>query len=470
MPLYFIFLKTMMLFLALASIISILLINFNFQVFSNSKYGDLKGTNRSFIDSVANALVGSTLAAANSKHTMTFEFSLKERKVRKLELACESGHLLINHNYTQFGLIDSARSSHEVNNVFDISCTNWNGFVYSIQHCQGKQSCSVLYQPFWLVPRCQNEQIFDSKIGYIKIFCEDAKAIRTANLSVTEFYHTYFVFCTALLAIFQVFLGWLLLNQKYFLKQYTARFRTPSEYTLQLRGLPSQWNEDEMLTGVYKMFSKLGKKYKFAGNPLIDAQIAHSKKVLILTNKGEEIKQKIQLIMIKIKNSLKMSLLPTSHMKVDEFQKKLTTAVVFADIEAKKRIKSQFKLLGKIKILNERMKKVKAELFKVSSESDNIKSMFVTFQRIKDKQFFQALLVRGWKHFLKQLNCFAEGDLTRVTLDQEKIYAEEPPQPININWENYSHSTKDKIERRFCSWTLYIILYLLRKHKSRGKT
>jgi hypothetical protein len=64
------------------------------------------------------------------------------------------------------------------------------------------------------------------------------------------------------------------------------------------------------------MIGAFSKKAGYASNPVIDLQVAHTKKMLILEKKCEDLHQKIQLHLVKIKNKLKMHL-PTSHMNVD---------------------------------------------------------------------------------------------------------------------------------------------------------
>lgn len=208
------------------------------------------------------------------------------------------------------------------------------------------------------------------------------------------------------------------------------------------------------------MFKKFEKKYKLSEFPLVDIQIAHSKKLLILTNKGEELKQKIQLIMIKVKKNLKMDL-PTSHMFVEKFQNKLKTAIVFSNKDGKKRIKNQYKHLEQIKFLNQELNRVKTKLFKIVNESDDIKSVFITFQTINDRKFFKGILDYTWTHRCKKLKCCKKKKIEDM-FNEEFVYAEEPPQPININWENYSYVGREKAERRILSWVIYILMYLIR--------
>ena len=195
-------------------------------------------------------------------------------------------------------------------------------------------------------------------------------------------------------------------------------------------------------------------------------QIAHSKELIILTNRSETQKDKIQYLMVKIKDKLKLDYLPTSHMNIEEFQTKLQMAVIFASPEAKKRIKSQYYLLEKIKQISNNLNRIKTQIYKVASESKKIKSVFVTFQRINHKEFFQKRFVFSWIHRVeKVIPClFRRKEDEAMRIDGKLIYAVEPPQPINIIWNNYSYSVRNKILRRLFSWSVYILLYILRKN------
>jgi hypothetical protein len=143
--------------------------------------------------------------------------------------------------------------------------------------------------------------------------------------------------------------------------------------------------------------------------------------------------------MIKIKNKLKMDKLPTSHVNVDELITKLKATVLFADAYAKKQIKSQFGLLNKIKDMDEELKLLKSKKFKVIHDAKNIKSIFVTFQRIKDRRYFMEVFKYN---LILKLPCCRFSKKSQRALNGRILFAEEPPQPININWENYSYTTK----------------------------
>lgn len=163
--------------------------------------------------------------------------------------------------------------------------------------------------------------------------------------------------------------------------------------------------------------------------------------------------------MVRIKNKLKMHL-PTSHMNVDQLISKIKIAFLFADNPNKAKIKSQFDLLNKIKSMDEELKILKSKKFKVVSDAKNIKSVFVTFQRIRDKKFFMEVFKYN---LMLKFPCCRYSKKNPRALDGQILFAEEPPQPININWENYSYTTKQKQFRRALSWSFYVLMYFIRK-------
>lgn len=206
---------------------------------------------------------------------------------------------------------------------------------------------------------------------------------------------------------------------------------------------------------IQRLFTNFGKARSFTGNPLIDIQIAHSKKLIILTHKSEQNKQLIQKAMIKIRDHTHLKNLPTRYVNVTKFINQLKTAYLFAGEEQKRKIKEQFKILNKLEQLNKDLTMIKQQIFKVGTQSSNIKSAFVTFQNAKDRDLFLKILKkRRWSCCLKKRK--------ELMIEDKVIYAEPAPQPVNINWENYSYKGWVKIRRRILSWGTYILLYLLR--------
>ena len=104
--------------------------------------------------------------------TILTPFLQKYRKQNtSLKLVCESGKISTNNNFTQFGLVSMDRSHEYIMNFYDIDCTDWNGFQYGIQHCEGLKECEVQFKFYWLKEGCQNQEALEEKNGLIKLFC-----------------------------------------------------------------------------------------------------------------------------------------------------------------------------------------------------------------------------------------------------------------------------------------------------------
>ena len=86
----------------------------------------------------------------------------------------------------------------------------------------------------------------------------------------------------AIVIVFILLLIWLYCNELRFIRQYKKRFRNPSEYTIELRGLPPSFTKQQVIDEVYNMIGKFSAQAKYPSNPVIDLQVAHTKKMLIL--------------------------------------------------------------------------------------------------------------------------------------------------------------------------------------------
>jgi hypothetical protein len=129
-----------------------------------------------------------------------------------------------------------------------------------------------------------------------------------------------------------------------------------------------------------------------------------------------------------------------------------------ASLKLKKREK--LKTLIEIKKAIEKMNILKQEVHKASQDKTVSGSVFITFQRTKDRDFFKHLLKFKFSHLLSKF--LRQKKATMSAIDR-LIYTEEPPLPQSVKWKNYSYSAKQKFFRRILSWTVYILLYSLRK-------
>lgn len=174
--LYFIFVKTLLIFMTIATIASIYLIIVNatcnqkfkiFLAYERSTFAAIKSDQQSIMNSINDFLISTTLAAVSSINYNTVTIPLNGRK--NITIECESGTICTNLNFTKFGLVRPGRDKNHILNNFDQECTDWASFYYSIQHCDGNTTCDLEYNESWMKPICQE---YENEIGYLRIFCE----------------------------------------------------------------------------------------------------------------------------------------------------------------------------------------------------------------------------------------------------------------------------------------------------------
>ena len=166
-------------------------------VFIESKNLETKALDRSLMSRFNNILVASTLSAAKSKSVVPYTFQILDEIKGKIEpvnttggqeptnifgsyqiynktlkLVCSSGLISTNNNFTQFGLVSLERTENYIHNLYEINCTDWNGFHFSIQDCYGKTECEINFKLHWFKKECQESEYLKDKNGFIKLFCD----------------------------------------------------------------------------------------------------------------------------------------------------------------------------------------------------------------------------------------------------------------------------------------------------------
>lgn len=85
-----------------------------------------------------------------------------------------------------------------------------------------------------------------------------------------------------------------------------------------------------------------------------------------------------------------------------------------------------------------------------------IKSVFITFNQRSTRTTFSRLLPKSILH--NKLQCFKKFKIKGYS-----VYIKNPPDPININWKNFNLKTKSKLMRRCISWSIFVIVFYIRK-------
>ena len=107
-------------------------------------------------------------------------------------------------------------------------------------------------------------------------------------------------------------------------------------------------------------------------------------------------------------------------------------------LESEQRMREEMALLHKIKIEQQILNKIKQKMHIESQNQSRIECIFITFQRIKDRNFFLELLAWNLSHVISK---FSKKKQLRLLEGDELIYASIPAIPSNMKWHNYSYSS-----------------------------
>lgn len=209
----------------------------------------------------------------------------------------------------------------------------------------------------------------------------------------------------------------------------------------------------------YRLFDRFAKKYNFRCNPLINLKVSCSGEMLTLIEKVKKTNLEKQKKMIIYQNTPGVNL-KSPHLNVtktikDDKQalKKLTNPKETEVLQKK------IELLENIEKLIEKINDLKSKIHKVSTGEHKIKSVFITFQRIKHRNMFLKLLPKTSFHLLSKVS---EEQRQKLIEEDKLIYAEVPPLPSNIKWKNYNYTTTQKTLRRVGIWGIYILVFCIR--------
>ena len=154
----------------------------------------------------------------------------------------------------------------------------------------------------------------------------------------------------------------------------------------------------------------------------------------------------------------------TAHLDVYRQEDRLINKIVRCE-ETQKEVfyRKKLKILHRIEDQQKAINRLKQKIYLSQKNHSSIGCVFVTFQRIKDRQFFLNLLSFDFDHFLASCS---KARREKLEKEGRLIYSRSPPLPQNIKWKNYSFRTGDKFLRRLCSWSLFFVLYSVRKANS----
>ena len=207
-------------------------------------------------------------------------------------------------------------------------------------------------------------------------------------------------------------------------------------------------------------------------SPIIDIKSAQPYPIFILSSKLDALMQKQQKLLIEVKDSLCLSLIPHKDINIQKMRAKIILLTVRSTetsqlshyhtkrhTYSKQDVKDALKVLKNLEEVQRKIKIYEASMERLRRLTMEIKGLFITFKyRSQRDHFFRVLPSSRFQSWIKSYENYKIGG--------RRIYLIEPPSPININWWNLDMSGFDKFLRRFVSWFLYIILFFIRKFKS----
>jgi hypothetical protein len=159
-----------------------------------------------------------------------------------LKVSCPVGKFNLDPDTTYYGLIPKEENAIYTMYQADYSCNVQEAFLLAFDQCIGKQTCDLIFSPTWFKSECYGKE--DYKL-YLKLYCTDTSILVNGKRQLTKQYLSVVVFIVSMstLLIFLVYL----VNQKYAerktIKYFNEEKALPSDYSLQIKGLPKGLNE-----------------------------------------------------------------------------------------------------------------------------------------------------------------------------------------------------------------------------------
>ena len=190
----------------------------------------------------------------------------------KIKLDCINGIVDINREYTYYGLIDQKFSSSYTFFMFFKEANLNDNFYKAISVCSNKTSCELQYSSNWFNREIAtkyikgDEEVLPHKL-YLKYHCKDIK-LEYFGTVVDKPDLNYLIIGISLLLLLLLVIY--LINWSYFEKGIFSHFHEtyplPSDYTIKIKNLPQNMNEEEMKQALIDHFGNYRHKLKMHPN------------------------------------------------------------------------------------------------------------------------------------------------------------------------------------------------------------
>lgn len=123
---------------------------------------------------------------------------------------------------------------------------------------------------------------------------------------------------------YMYFLLLLWFNSRKSLDQYHKQYFLPQHFTLQIKGLPEGFSEQESVSKVKELLDKINFKLsKKEKTPIIDIKVAQPTPVFILSSVLDKLLKSKQDLLMRIKESLALKLRPGKNINTEKMKKEL---------------------------------------------------------------------------------------------------------------------------------------------------
>lgn len=470
MMLYFRFLKSTISFILFAAVINSILVYLYTEAYDQSKSEDTSSIQEdNFILamrdwSLTGSLGGYTYGSsrfyeANFSSPSQLNSSLNNLTSsyqNSIAFECPKGVIDITQKYTYIGLIMREFPSAYTFFMFEKEFNNDTNFYKSIANCSGKQNCSVNYTADWFTAGA-NDYIMGTNGKtkhklYLKYHCTDIKLTYFGQkYAKSDLNYVVIIINFITLGAFLIYLlSWAFYEKKIFEKFITTH-PYPTDYTLKIKNLPQEWDQETLGQNLYEHLMKHAKLLEIKGEPIVDINVAKNNSILHLDQLIRKYDIKCTAI---VQNFLSEKVIeePPQGTQLDIryfMEYMLTHPDKFKDGKVEQEVKTLMKEVKKKQTYEEKKEKA-------SKRKETFQSVFVTFNTNVNKvKFYNAMNISKSKRM--SLNCF--GTKGHVNAFHSKILAaKNAPEPVNISWENLQVGPVEKKVRRFISWVSTILL------------
>lgn len=201
----------------------------------------------------------------------------------------------------------------------------------------------------------------------------------------------------------------------------------------------------------------------YKNNPVIDINISEPDPIFLFTKKIDALECEIETLRYLIQSAWKAKYLPSTSINLENLKQKLLKIGENSNEDKEKRLDAfqTIEFVNKMIKLMQKSIKLNKKFSKLKNESKESSSIFVTFKTRKHRDIFMKLLPSSKYEIFRTLFCCSKKRF--LFMNGYKITAINPADPINLAWSSLNKKSSSKFFRRAFSYTISLILLLLRK-------